>query len=135
MTRQQRKTIEREFYRYIENREKAAAHISERALDGFGTDFSEPRVKSSPKGNAMEARIIGIISESERTWAWCKVFEKTIERFRWTQKDELMRRRYIEGETDTETCMRICIERRTYYYWLNEILDIAFMWAREYGIL
>lgn len=135
MTRQQRKTIEREFYRYIENRDKAAAHISERAFDGFGTDFSEPRVQSSPKGNTMEARTIGIISESERIWKWCKVFEKTIERFKWTQKDELMRRRYIERETDTETCAVICVDRSTYYHWLNEILEIAFVWARECGIL
>lgn len=135
MTRQQRKTIEREFYGYIENRDKAAAHISERALEGFETDFSEPRVKSSPKGNAMEARAISIISESVRAWNWCKVFEKTLERFKWTQKDELMRRRYIKRETDTATCMSICIERRTYYYWLNEILDTAFMWAHEYALL
>ena len=134
MTRQQRKTIEQEFYGYSENMKKAAAHISERVFEGFETDFSEPRVKSSPKGNAMEARTVGIISESERTWKWCKVFEKTLERFKWTQKDELMRRRYIKRETDTTTCMAIGISRSTYYLWVEEIIIAAFAWALELRI-
>lgn len=135
MTRQQRREIEKEFYRYRDNCKLAATLVADRAFEGFDVDFSGSRVRSSPRGNPVENKVLSAISEAERAWKWCKVFEKTIERFKWTQKDELMRRRYIRRETDIETCSGICIDRSTYYHWLNEILEISFMWARDLRIL
>ena len=134
MTRAQRKQIEREFYNYKLNRDKAANYVASHAFDGFSVDWSEPRVKLS-SGNTPERKLIDALSEEERAWKWCVVFQKTMERFRWTQKDELMRRRYEKRESEVETCMAIGIERRTYFYWLNEILEIAFMWGLTMHIL
>ena len=134
MTRAQRKQIEREFYNYKQNRDKAANYVASHAFDGFGVDYSEPRVKSSP-GNGVERNMIQALGEEERAWKWCVVFQKTMERFRWTQKDELMRRRYIEREHEAKTCMGIGIERRTYYYWINEILETSFLWANNFKLL
>ena len=133
MTRAQRKQIEREFYNYKANRDKAASYVASHAYDNFGMDYSEPRVKSS-SGNGVERNVIRMISEEERAWKWCIVFQKTMERFRWTQKDELMRRRYISNEREVKTCMAVGIERRTYFYWLNELLDVAFLWALDLNL-
>lgn len=131
MTRQQRKIIEREFYNYKDNMNKAATAAADCAYRNFSVDYISPRVKSSPIGNVAENKIVKLIGEEDRAWRWCVVFQKTMDRFRWTQKDELMRRRYIERESEVATCMAICIDRSTYYHWLNEILEIAFMWEKE----
>ena len=133
MTKQQRKQIEREFYNYKLNRDKAASYVASHAYDGFGVDYSALRVKSS-HGNVPERTLINALGEEERAWKWCVVFQKTMDRFRWTQKDELMRRRYIEKESEVKTCMAVGIERRTYFYWLNELLDVAFLWALEMSL-
>lgn len=134
MTRQQRKTIEREFFAYPANLEKAANAAADCAYANFGTDFSEPRVKSSPAGNVAENRLIKLIGEEDLAWRWCVVYQKTFERFRWTQKDELMRRRYIERESEIKSCMEIGIARSTYYLWVEEILLAANMWAKDLGL-
>ena len=134
MTRQQRKQIEREFYNYKLNREKAANYVASHAYDGLSVDWSEPRVKSS-SGNAPERNLINALSEEERAWKWCVVYQKTMERFYWTKKDELMRRRYELRETEDATCLRLCLSRRTYYYWLDELLAIAYRWAQKLFLL
>ena len=134
MTRQQRKQIEREFYNYKANRDKAANYVASHAYDGFGIDYTEQHVKSSIFNNP-ERKLIQALGEEERAWKWCVVFQKTMERFRWTQKDELMRRRYIEREHEVKTCMGLCIARSTYFAWTEEVLLVAFMWAKEFNIL
>lgn len=134
MTKQQRKQIEREFYNYKLNRDKAANYVASHALDGLTIDYSEPRVKSSP-GNTMENKLIKAIDEEDLAWRWYLVYEKTMERFYWTQKDELMRRRYEKKEHETATCMALCIARSTYFAWTEEIMLVAFMWAKELSLL
>lgn len=130
MTKQQRKTIEREFYNYVRNRQNAAEYVSSHAFDHFGIDYSTERVKSS-SGNSAERNVIRMIDEADRVWRWCLVFEKTLERFRWEQKDKLMRLKYIERKKPMEICGIIGIERRTYFYWLEDVRRIAYMWALD----
>lgn len=130
MTKQQRKTIEREFYNYVKNRQQAAEYVSSHAFDHFGVDYSSERVRSSA-GNYAESKVIRAIDDSDRMWRWCLVFEKTLERFRWEQKDKVMRMKYIERKKPLEIYTTIGIERRTYFYWLEEIRTIAFMWALD----
>lgn len=130
MTKQQRKRIEREFFGYMHNRQKAAEYVSSHAYDHFGVDYSSERVKSS-RGNSAESGVIRMIDEADEAWRWCLVFEKTLERFRWEKKDELMRKKYIERKNPYTICAEIGIGRSTYFYWKEEILQIAFMWATD----
>lgn len=129
MTRQERKRIEDEFFNYKSNRDKAANYVASSAFDGFAIDYSHERVKSSG-GNSVERALINAISEEERLWKWCLVFEKTLDKYRWEQKDKLIIKKYIEKKNATKICFEIGIERRTYFYWLEEILQTAFMWAQ-----
>lgn len=133
MTKQQRKKIEREFYGYTRNRQKAADYVSSHAYDHFGVDYSSERVNSS-RGNGTESSVIRMIDEEDEAWRWCLVFEKTLERFRWEKKDELMRKKYIERKNPYTICVEIGIERRTYFYWLDEIRRIAFQWALDFRL-
>lgn len=129
MTYQERKKIEDEFFNYKANRDKAANYVASSAFDGFAIDYSHERVKSSG-GNSVERALINAISEEERLWKWCLVFEKTLDKYRWEQKDKLIIKKYIEKKNATKICFEIGIERRTYFYWLEEILQTAFMWAQ-----
>ena len=133
MTKQQRKRIEREFFGYTRNRQKAAEYVSSHAYDHFGVDYSSERVKSS-HGNGTESSVIRMIDEADEAWRWCLVFEKTLERFRWEKKDELMRKKYIERKNPYTICGEIGIERRTYFYWIDEIRRIAYQWALDFRL-
>lgn len=134
MTKQQRKMIEREFYNYEKNRNEAADYISSRALARMGVDYSRERVKSS-NGNFVEESVINAVDKYERLYKWCLVYEKTLDRFRWTQKDKLMQMRYIDKNHDVCICDVIGISDRTVRYWVEEILQVAFMWAQEFNLI
>lgn len=134
MTKQQRKTIEREFYNYEKNRNEAADYISSRALARIGVDYSRERVKSS-NGNSVEESVIKTVDEYERMYKWCLVYEKTLDRFRWTLKDKLMQMRYIDRNHEVCICDVIGISDRTVRYWVDEILNVAFMWAQEFNLI
>lgn len=130
MTLQQRRAIDHEFYRYEQNKKKAAEYVASHAFDNFSMDYSSLHVKSSQR-NAPEWRLITEIGEAERAWKWCKVFENVMTKYRWEKKDELMRKKYIEKKALWRICDEIGIERRTYFYWLNDVLETALQWAKE----
>ncbi len=134
MTKQQRKMIEREFYNYEKNRNEAADYISSRALARMGVDYSRERVKSS-NGNFVEESVINAVDKYERLYKWCLVYEKTFDSFRWTLKDKLMQMRYIDKNHDVCICDVIGISDRTVRYWVEEILQVAFMWAQEFNLI
>lgn len=133
MTKQQRKTIEREFYRYKWNKQQAENHtVSAVAYDSSAPDGE--RVKTS-SGNTQEQLVIRAIYETERLRGWVTVFEKTLEKFKWEQKDKLMEKRYLERQSPARTCYEIGMARRTYDYWVDDILEVACRWAKELKLL
>ena len=134
MTKQQRKKIEREFYNYENTRNECAAYMAEQAIAGLGVDFSGERVNTSQR-NTVEERVVKTVDEYERMYKWCLVYEKTLERFKWTLKDKLMQMRYIDKNHQVCICDVIGISDRTLRYWVEEILQVAFMWAQEYNLL
>lgn len=134
MTKQQRKIIEKHFYNYEKERNEAAEYLAERAVAGMGLDYSNERVKSSP-GNSVEKKVVDAVDEHLILYKWCLVFEKTLERFKWTLKDKLMQMRYIDKNHRVCICDVIGISDRTLDYWTEEILLAAFNWAQEFDLL
>lgn len=134
MTRQERRQIEREFFNYKENREQAANYVASSAYNGFAIDYSHERVHSSA-GNSVEQAVINAISKEERAWKWCVVFQKTLDKYRWEQKDKLILKKYIERKPRWRICEELCIQERTYHYWLNDILETAYMWVKALILL
>ncbi len=129
MTKQQRNVIENEFYRYNSNKRESENYAVSAVAYGSKASYGE-RVKTSG-GNANEQYLIQAIYNQERMRGWCTVFDKTLESFKWRQKDKLLQKRYLEKKSIWRTCEEIGIERRTYFYWLNDILQTAYMWAQE----
>lgn len=134
MTKAERRTIEKEFFRYTENSRKAASYIEMHAADGIAIDQTSPRVIATPR-NGVERAVICLVNEEERARRWSFIFDKTLERFRWTMKDELMRRRYIRQEHYLLTCAALHLSPKAYYHWRREVLEVAFLWAKELKIL
>lgn len=133
MTRDQRKEIERQFYRYKWNKREAENHtVTAVAYDSSAPDGE--RVKAS-SGNKNEQLIIRAIYETERLRGWVAVFERTLEKFKWEQKDNLMKKRYLEQKGIWRTCDEIGISRATYFYWLEDILQAAYLRAKELKLL
>lgn len=137
MTREQKKTIEREFYRYKENKEAGGDFLKDYAYSRIAVNYEGDRVYGSGL-NTTENGVVNAVSKdlskSVRAYKWSVIFEKTMDRFRWTQKDKLMRMKYIERKGVTRICTDIGIERRTYFYWLDEILIHAIQWCYALNI-
>lgn len=134
MTKQERRQIEREFFNYKSNREQAADYVASSALSGFAIDYSHERVQTSP-GNSVERSVIKAISREERLWKWCVVFEKTLDKYRWEQKDKLIIKKYIERKPRWRICIELSLAEKTYHRWLNEVLETALMWAQELELI
>lgn len=134
MTKAQRKEIEREFYNYEQNRNACAEYFADKAVAGLGVDYSRERVKTSCR-NSAEELVVKAVDEYEKMYKWCLVYEKTLDRFRWTLKDKLMQMRYIDKNHELCILDQIGIERRTYFYWVEDILQVAYLWAQEYGLM
>lgn len=133
MTKQERRMIERHFYNYEQERNKCAEYIADRAVEGMGVDYSGEKVTTS-KTNKVEEKVVRAIDEYERLYKWCLVYEKTLERFKWTLKDKMMQMRYIDKNHDVCICDIIGISRANYYYWVQDVLEVAFLWAQEYEL-
>lgn len=133
MNKSQRRQIEREFYNYKNNKQMAAEYVASHALDGFAVDYSRDRVQTS-YNNGTENKIIGAICKEETAYKWCVVFQKTMDKFRWEQKDILMRKKFIDKKSWISICSEIGIERRTYFYWLEGILFTAYLWADYFNL-
>lgn len=130
MTKEQRKTIEKEFYKYKQNCALAADFVASRAIAGLGVDYSRDRVTGT-NANTVENSVVNTVEEAERLWKWCKVYENTYDRFKWTQKEKLMQMRYIDQNHDVCICDVIGISRSTYFYWVEDILQVAYLWTQD----
>lgn len=134
MTRQERKKIENEFFNYKTNLDKAANFVASSAFDGFAIDYSHERVRSSG-GNSVERAIINAISEEEKAYKWCKVFEKTLDKYRWEQKDILIVKKYIDHRPRWRIMFELALSEKTYHRWLDDILYTGYMWAKEFSLI
>lgn len=133
MTPEQRKTIEREFYRYNFNKRTCENY----AVCAVAYDSSAPdgeRIKSS-SGNKNEQLVIRAIFDQERMRSWCTVFEKTRDKFYCDLKDQLIIKKYIQHKSRARICREIGIAERTYDYWHSEIIFIAFCRAQDLKLL
>lgn len=128
-----RRIIGREFFAYPKSVLLAADYASKKMLDG-SFDWSAGRVKNSNE-NSIEKSVVSAIDEGMRLWKWCKVFENTVDRFKWTLKEKLIRSKFIYKNKRSQTCAVLNISERTYDYWLTEIFEAAYRWAVELGLL
>lgn len=126
--------IEKAFYNFELNRERAQINASELALCGMGTDYSKIAVHSSKKYSSEDS-IIKAMDEAAEAYKWFKVVENTIIRYRDDYKYRLIVCLYFERLTPNKTTKKLKIDRATLFRWKNEILLTAQYWAKELKIL
>ena len=69
------------------------------------------------------------------TELWRIIFNNLLVTYKWSDREKLIRKRYIEHKSVVCVCMEIPISDRTYRNWRKEILNRAYDWAKEYKIL
>ncbi|MBQ3047078.1 MAG: hypothetical protein II988_06730 [Clostridia bacterium] len=125
-----RKKLEKAFYNFELNRERAEVNIAELAYCGLGTDYSKVSVQSS-KTNAAEDKIIKAIDEKTEAYRWFKVVENTLIKYRDDYRHKLIVYLYFNRLTPNRASRRLNIDRATLFRWKNEILLTAEFWAFE----
>lgn len=131
MTSEQKK-IDSEFYKFKWYKREADNYAV--CTVAYNSVSKSERVKTST-GNKNEQLIIRAIYNQELMQSWCLVFEKTLEKFKWEDKDKLISKRYIDRKSIWRTCHEIGISRSTYFYWLDEILETGLNWAKEFKLM
>lgn len=137
MTNQQKKTIEREFYRYRENKEIAGNFLDDFVSKQLAANYGKDRVHGTGL-NGVENNMVTAIDKDAASGArarkWAVVYEKTRDKYFCEGKDKLMQLRFQEKRSVFQVCQKLHIERRTYFYWLDEVLQTAKLWANSLGI-
>lgn len=137
MTNQQKKTIEREFYRYRENKEIAGNFLDDFVAKQLAANYGKDRVHGTGL-NSVENNVVSAIDKDAASGArarkWAIVYEKTRDKYFCEGKDKLMQLRFQEKRSVFQVCQKLHIERRTYFYWLEEVLQTAKLWANSLGI-
>lgn len=137
MTNQQKKTIEREFYRYRENKEIAGNFLDDFVAKQLAANYGKDRVHGTGL-NSVENNVVSAIDKDAASGArarkWAIVYEKTRDKYFCEGKDKLMQLRFQDKRSVFQVCQKLHIERRTYFYWLDEVLQTAKLWANSLGI-
>ncbi len=66
---------------------------------------------------------------------WVMVIEKTIQRYKGTEKGRLLQMQYLDEEDPNYIQDTLHIERRTYFAWRNEIVLYTAILAQKYGLI
>lgn len=135
MNKETRKKLENAFYEYKKNRNISICEtLNCIASKHLTTNYDKIPVKSSGI-NCAEDSIIRLLDANTERYKWCKVVEMTLERFYGEHKDRLIKAHYFEHKSINTVSRELHISRRTFFYWLDEILLKAEFWAREYRLI
>lgn len=134
LDRKMRKRIEWAFYHYDELKKQGAEYLLELAEQGVTAQYEGVGIHSSDVSNPTESK--GIKVAGNTAAAWCKVVERTKERYQCdANKSELLRLKYKTGLKETKLCSELYLDRRTMYYWLDDMLTFATMIAIQEKVI
>lgn len=130
-----RKRIKRAFYSYPETMKNAVVSTVEWAESNFAVDYSKVSVQTSPS-NHKETQLCALIDDNVKLIRWCYVVEKVLDFYHFEQdKIRLIEYCYFKKKGDIETCLKVGISRATYFRWQEEIIEIAYKWAKELKLI
>lgn len=128
-----RQKLERAFYNFEKNKEKAGAKAIDVAWSGMGTDYSKVPVQKSAS-NVSESKVIKYVDEKEEASKWVKVVENTIIKYKDEYKYKLIIYLYIKRYSINKIISMLNIDRATLFRWKSEILLTAEFWAKELSV-
>ena len=134
MDKDVRKKIEYAFYNYEKLVKVSAQEVVDLAYKDIAVSYDKPAVQSSG-GKTMQDKICNLIDKMSESYRWAMVVEKTIEHFEWDCRKQLIFEKYFRRKSEIETCLAIGLCRSTYFYWLEDILTLAYRWAEKFNLL
>ena len=130
-----RNKIKRAFYNYPETMKNAVVSTVEWAESNFAVDYSKVSVQTSPS-NHKEAQLCALMDENLKKVRWCYCVDKVLDHYCFEQdKVRFIREHYFNKKGDIETCLNVGICRATFYNWQEEIIEIAYKWAKELKLI
>lgn len=135
MTREQKRLINSEFYKYNEYKSEVKATLEGAIYSGTTVDYSSLRVSGSGGTNGVENRVVKALTDSQQKSLWVQVFNYTLIKYTGEYKDRLIQMKYIDHCSRRQICCRLHIGTATYHRWLDEVIETAYMWCRNLKIL
>lgn len=131
----EKKIIKKALYHYKDMMKSAVISTVEWAESNFAVDYSKASVQTSPS-NYKETQLCALIDDNLKNVRWCYVIERVLDHYRFEQdKVKFIEMHYFKQKGEIETCLEVGISRRLFYYWQEEIIDIAYRWAKELKVL
>lgn len=121
----------RNYRKLIETVVQSTVDLAERDLS---VNYGGERVKTSLT-NKREDKIVNGIDKSFNSWRWCYVVEKTLDCYKFTIKDKIIRYRWFDRMSVRNVCRKCFVGEATFYRWQTEILETAEKWAAEYHLI
>ena len=97
-------------------------------------NYNKLSVKKSCTAS-IDSLIVNTLDKADLNYKWCKVVEKTMERYYGEHKDKLIVKRFFENKQVNTVARELNIDRATYFRWKDEVFLTAKMWAQEYHLL
>ena len=135
MKNETRKMIKKAFYTYKEMMKRAVVSTVEWAESNFAVDYSKVSVQTSPN-NYKETQLCSLMDNNLKAVRWCYVVEKVLDHYHFEQdKVKFIKIFYFDKKGESLTCLEVGISRRAFFYWQEEILEIAYKWAKELKLI
>jgi hypothetical protein len=127
-----RKQIEHAFYNYEALKRQGAEYLVDLAQAGITAKYDSVGGRTGCSNPTQDK---AILCADAKAVGWCHVVERTRERYTQTDKEELIKQKYIEHKSPYRICNSLYITKTTLYEWINEILTFAAMVAIQEGLI
>lgn len=135
MDGKERRIVKRALFNYPRALDDVVISTVDWAESNMAVDYSKVMVSSTPS-NHKETQLCNLIDKNQNKIRWCYVVEKVLDHYRFQDdKVKFIEAFFFEKKTDTQVCLEIGLSRRTLFYWQEEVLDIAYRWARELKVM
>lgn len=128
------RAIEKVLYHYFEIKHK----LAEKEEEIMNARKNELKVNVRSNGYYSDPTALTAIklcdNELEIMRKWIQIIDITRDRYKNTDKGRLLEMRYFEELAPDHICERLYIERRTFYYWKEEIVIYVSNLAAKYGL-
>ena len=128
------RAIEKVLYHYFDIKHK----LAEKEEEIMNARGNELKVSVRNNGHYSDPTAITAIKlcdeELEKMRKWIQIIDIAKNRYENTDKGKLLEMRYFEELAPNDICERLYIERRTFYYWKDEIVIYVSNLAAKYGL-
>lgn len=130
-----KRRVKKALYDYPKALKESVTSTVEWAESNFAIDYSKVCVQSSP-GNHKETQLCNLMDKNLIKVRWCYVVEKVLDHYRFEdEKVKFIKEHFFKQKSDILTCLDVGISRRTFFRWQEEIIEVAYNWAKELKLI